>query len=136
MNNPVYTVAKDNDGKSIWRFLLRELMPKGKWLTPFNVISIPVMILGLTLIVIRFWKGIGSITNLTQEVPWGLWIGFDVVTGVAFAGGRLRNYFYGLYPEHKQVSFYCQDNRFKWISGVCFLRRCFAPRSGAPLECD
>ena len=26
-------------------------------------------------------------TNLTQEVPWGLWIGFDVVTGVAFAGG-------------------------------------------------
>jgi Ni/Fe-hydrogenase subunit HybB-like protein len=37
--------------------------------------------------VIRFWKGIGSITNLTQEIPWGLWIGFDVVTGVAFAGG-------------------------------------------------
>jgi Ni/Fe-hydrogenase subunit HybB-like protein len=45
------------------------------------------MILGLVLIVIRFAKGIGSITNLTQEVPWGLWIGFDVVTGVAFAGG-------------------------------------------------
>ena len=39
------------------------------------------------LIVIRFIYGIGSITNLTQEVPWGLWIGFDVVTGVAFAGG-------------------------------------------------
>jgi Ni/Fe-hydrogenase subunit HybB-like protein len=45
------------------------------------------MFLGLVLIIIRFWKGIGSITNLTQEVPWGLWIGFDVVTGVAFAGG-------------------------------------------------
>ena len=45
------------------------------------------MILGLVLIVIRFWKGLGSVTNLTQEVPWGLWIGFDVVTGVAFAGG-------------------------------------------------
>ncbi|MEZ5071052.1 MAG: NrfD/PsrC family molybdoenzyme membrane anchor subunit [Bacteroidales bacterium] len=24
---------------------------------------------------------------MTQDVPWGLWIGFDVVTGVAFAGG-------------------------------------------------
>jgi Ni/Fe-hydrogenase subunit HybB-like protein len=35
----------------------------------------------------RFVNGIGSITNLSQEVPWGLWIGFDVVTGVAFAGG-------------------------------------------------
>jgi Ni/Fe-hydrogenase subunit HybB-like protein len=45
------------------------------------------MILGLALIAIRFWKGIGSITNLSQEIPWGLWIGFDVVTGVAFAGG-------------------------------------------------
>jgi Ni/Fe-hydrogenase subunit HybB-like protein len=86
MNNPA-TTAKDNDGKSIWRFLLTELKPKGKWLTPFNIISIPVILLGLVLIVIRFWKGIGSITNLTQEVPWGLWIGFDVVTGVAFAGG-------------------------------------------------
>ena len=43
--------------------------------------------MGIALIVIRFAKGLGAITNLTQEVPWGLWIGFDVVTGVAFAGG-------------------------------------------------
>ena len=43
--------------------------------------------MGIVLIVIRFVNGIGSITNLSQEVPWGLWIGFDVVTGVAFAGG-------------------------------------------------
>ena len=87
MSNLDYTMAKDNDGKSIFKFLVSELKPKGKWITPFNVISIPIMLLGLILIVIRFWKGIGSITNLTQEVPWGLWIGFDVVTGVAFAGG-------------------------------------------------
>jgi Ni/Fe-hydrogenase subunit HybB-like protein len=87
MNNPANIVEKDNEGKSIWRFLLTELKPKGKWLTPFNIISIPVIVLGVVLIVIRFWKGIGSITNLSQDVPWGLWIGFDVVTGVAFAGG-------------------------------------------------
>ena len=82
-----HPVALDNDGKSIWKFLLGELKPKGKWLTPFNIISIPIILLGLVIIVIRFWKGIGAVTNLTQEVPWGLWIGFDVVTGVAFAGG-------------------------------------------------
>lgn len=87
MSNIDYTIARDNDGKSVWKFLASEFKPKGKWITPFNVISIPIMILGLVLIVIRFWKGIGSITNLTQDVPWGLWIGFDVVTGVAFAGG-------------------------------------------------
>jgi len=80
-------ITLDNDGKPIWRFLIGELKPKGKLLTPFNIISIPIMIMGLTLIIIRFWKGLGSITNLTQDIPWGLWIGFDVVTGVAFAGG-------------------------------------------------
>lgn len=87
MSNNTYPVAKDNDGKSIWKFLLSEFKPKGKILTPFNIISLPVILLGIVLIIIRFWKGIGSVTNLTQEVPWGLWIGFDVVTGVAFAGG-------------------------------------------------
>ena len=87
MSNSVQVISKDNEGKSIWKFLVSEFHPKGKFLTPFNVISIPIMILGLALIVIRFWKGLGSVTNLTQEVPWGLWIGFDVVTGVAFAGG-------------------------------------------------
>ena len=87
MNNSDLILDMEKDGKSTWKFLLGELKPKGKWLTPFNIISIPVMILGLVLIIIRFWKGLGSITNLTQEVPWGLWIGFDVVTGVAFAGG-------------------------------------------------
>jgi Ni/Fe-hydrogenase subunit HybB-like protein len=68
-------------------FAFSELKPRGEWLTPFNIISIPVILLGIVLIGIRFAKGLGSITNLSQEVPWGLWIGFDVVTGVAFAGG-------------------------------------------------
>ncbi len=87
MINSEILLAKDQERKSTWKFILGELKPKGKIFTPFNIISLPIMLLGLVLIVIRFWKGIGSITNLTQEVPWGLWIGFDVVTGVAFAGG-------------------------------------------------
>lgn len=85
--NTNYELAIDQDGKSIWKFLISEFKPKGKFLTPFNIISIPIMLLGFGLIVYRFIYGIGSITNLTQETPWGLWIGFDVVTGVAFAGG-------------------------------------------------
>ena len=86
-NTSSISITKDNDGKSKWQFLLSELKPKGKFFTPFNIISLPVILLGLVLIVIRFWHGLGSITNLTQEVPWGLWKGFNVVTGVAFAGG-------------------------------------------------
>jgi Ni/Fe-hydrogenase subunit HybB-like protein len=73
--------------KSLLRFLLSELKPKGRLLTPFNVISLPIILLGMVLIVIRFANGLGSVTNLSQEFPWGLWVGFDVVTGVAFAGG-------------------------------------------------
>ncbi len=83
-NQPITLEQKSKSG---WSFFLEELKPKGKLLTPFNIISVPVILLGVVLIVIRFWKGIGAITNLTQEIPWGLWIGFDVVTGVAFAGG-------------------------------------------------
>jgi Ni/Fe-hydrogenase subunit HybB-like protein len=73
--------------QSTFRFLLQELKPKGKLLTPFNVISLPIILLGLVLTVIRFTQGLASVTNLNQEFPWGFWIGFDVVCGVAFAAG-------------------------------------------------
>ncbi|HEY7585272.1 MAG TPA: NrfD/PsrC family molybdoenzyme membrane anchor subunit [Candidatus Deferrimicrobiaceae bacterium] len=69
------------------RFVLSELKPKGKMLTPFNVITGAIMLVGVVLIVIRFAFGLSSVTNLSQNYPWGIWIGFDVVTGVAFAGG-------------------------------------------------
>jgi Ni/Fe-hydrogenase subunit HybB-like protein len=37
--------------------------------------------------VARFAFGLGATTNLTDAVPWGFWIGFDVVSGVALAAG-------------------------------------------------
>lgn len=87
MNNQETLLIKDNDGMPIMKFLKEAIKPRGSFFTPFNIISLPIMLLGFGIIVIRFIKGIGAVTNLTQEVPWGLWIGFDVVTGVAFAGG-------------------------------------------------
>ncbi len=69
------------------QFLLRELRPKGKIFTPFNVISIGFMLATAVILFFRFTRGIGSVTNLNQEYPWGIWIGFDVVSGVALAGG-------------------------------------------------
>ncbi len=35
----------------------------------------------------RFIFGLGVTTNLTDATPWGLWIGFDVMGGVALAAG-------------------------------------------------
>jgi len=69
------------------RFMLHELKPKGRVLTPFNLISGAIMLVAVVLLAIRFAKGLGAITNLSQDYPWGFWIGFDVITGVAFAGG-------------------------------------------------
>ncbi len=73
--------------RKFFKFLIQEMKPRGKWLTPFNIISIPIILLGLVILFFRFTKGLGSVTNLSQQFPWGFWIGFDVVTGVAFAGG-------------------------------------------------
>jgi Ni/Fe-hydrogenase subunit HybB-like protein len=35
----------------------------------------------------RFARGLGATTALTDATPWGLWIGFDVLSGVALAAG-------------------------------------------------
>ena len=35
----------------------------------------------------RFIHGLGASTNLNDVTPWGLWIGFDVMGGVALAAG-------------------------------------------------
>lgn len=87
MRQAINIQSEEKSENKIWPFILSELKPKGKIFTPFNIISAPIMLVGIVIIFLRFWNGIGSVTNLSQDVPWGLWIGFDVVTGVAFAGG-------------------------------------------------
>jgi len=37
--------------------------------------------------VLRFTRGLGATTNLSDAFPWGLWIGFDVMCGVMLAAG-------------------------------------------------
>jgi len=77
-----------NSFKDFMIFIRSELKPKGRIFTIFNVISAPIILLGAILIVYRLAKGLGwPVTNLSQDFPWGIWIGFDVMTGVAFAGG-------------------------------------------------
>jgi Ni/Fe-hydrogenase subunit HybB-like protein len=35
----------------------------------------------------RFWRGLGAVTALSDAAPWGFWIAFDVMSGVALAAG-------------------------------------------------
>jgi Ni/Fe-hydrogenase subunit HybB-like protein len=36
---------------------------------------------------LRFSRGLGAATHLSDQFPWGLWIGFDVLCGVGLAAG-------------------------------------------------
>jgi Ni/Fe-hydrogenase subunit HybB-like protein len=56
-------------------------------LTPGNLVVAAIFIVGIPLIVYRFAFGLGASTALTQEAPWGLWIGLDMLSGVALAAG-------------------------------------------------
>jgi Ni/Fe-hydrogenase subunit HybB-like protein len=57
------------------------------WFTPFNVVSGLIIIIGIVLSILRFTMGLGAVTNLSNDNPWGLWIGFDLMVGVALAAG-------------------------------------------------
>src|SRR5512137_3050392 len=59
---------------------------KSLW-TPFNAVSAAIIAVGIPLLVYRFVAGLGATTNLSQTQPWGLWIGFDMMTGIALAAG-------------------------------------------------
>ena len=71
----------------IIKFIINELKPKGKIFTPFNIIAAITILAGTIILFIRFKNGLGSVTHGSQEMPWGLWINFNVITGVSFAGG-------------------------------------------------
>jgi Ni/Fe-hydrogenase subunit HybB-like protein len=76
-------------------------------LTPGNALVALILLAGVPAIVYRFAFGIGYATNLTQMNPWGIWIGFDVLSGVALAAGGFTIatavYVFGLEDYHPIV---------------------------------
>jgi len=58
-----------------------------KYFTPGVIVLTVLAINGLVFLMGRFIFGIGAITNLNNQFPWGIWIGIDVAAGVALAAG-------------------------------------------------
>lgn len=58
-----------------------------KFLTRGVWVLIAVMAAAWIPAILRFKDGIGAVTNLNDQYPWGIWIGIDVATGVALAAG-------------------------------------------------
>jgi Ni/Fe-hydrogenase subunit HybB-like protein len=52
-----------------------------------TLLMVVVLGTGTGIILLRFVYGIGAVTNLSDQFPLGLWIGFDVMSGVALAAG-------------------------------------------------
>ncbi len=77
------------------------------WFTPFNVVTGSIIVMGIVISILRFTTGLGSVTNLTNDNPWGLWIGFDLLVGVALAaGGYVTSaavYLFGMKKYHSAV---------------------------------
>lgn len=56
-------------------------------LTRARVILLFLTAIGGVAIAYRLAFGLGAATNLTDSWPWGMWVWWDVMTGVALAGG-------------------------------------------------
>ncbi len=58
-----------------------------KHLTFWRVFAGIILVAAAYVTYIRFVKGLGAATHLSDQFPWGLWIGFDVLCGVGLAAG-------------------------------------------------
>jgi len=56
-------------------------------ITFWRVVFAILLVLGAYATALRFFRGLGASTHLTDAFPWGLWIGFDVMCGVMLAAG-------------------------------------------------
>lgn len=58
-----------------------------KFWTPGVMVLAVIALNGIVFLLGRFLFGMGAVTNLDNQYPWGLWIGVDVAAGVALAAG-------------------------------------------------
>ncbi|HYL85041.1 MAG TPA: Ni/Fe-hydrogenase cytochrome b subunit [Candidatus Angelobacter sp.] len=65
------------------------MMPneRGRQFSFWQAVAIVLMLAGLYASYVRITQGLGGATNLSDQFPWGLWIGFDILCGVGLAAG-------------------------------------------------
>ena len=56
-------------------------------LTFWKLVFLALLAAGFYATVVRFAQGLGQSTNLNDQFPWGIWVGFDVLCGVMLAAG-------------------------------------------------
>ena len=75
--------------------------------SPLTIVTGIILLVGTILTILRFTQGLGAVTNLTDTHPWGMWIGFDLMCGVALAAGGYTTsaacYLFGMKKYHSAV---------------------------------
>jgi Ni/Fe-hydrogenase subunit HybB-like protein len=76
-------------------------------MTPGNAVVAAILAVGIPIFLYRFAAGLGATTNLSQTAPWGIWIGFDMMTGIVLAAGGFTMaatvHLFGLHDYHPIV---------------------------------
>ncbi len=53
----------------------------------WKIAAVIFLLFGTYAAFIRFFYGLGVATNMNDQFPWGIWIGFDILCGVGLAAG-------------------------------------------------
>jgi Ni/Fe-hydrogenase subunit HybB-like protein len=56
-------------------------------MTPLRVVAAVLLVAAAVIGYLRFFHGLGAVTNLSDETPWGIWVGFDILAGIGLAAG-------------------------------------------------
>ncbi|MEW6002778.1 MAG: NrfD/PsrC family molybdoenzyme membrane anchor subunit [Nitrospirota bacterium] len=91
--------------KLFLRMTFREYLRSN--LTISNGVATLILIVSVPVMIYRFLYGLGPSTNLSDTNPWGIWIGVDVLCGIALAAGGLvmgtAYYLFGMKEYHHFV---------------------------------
>ncbi|CCO07341.1 exported hypothetical protein [Desulforamulus hydrothermalis Lam5 = DSM 18033] len=87
-------------------------------MTPIRKLLILLAALCLGVSIFRLATGLGTVTNLNDDWPWGLWIGFDVLTGVALAGRRLFYRHYCPCAAPRKIPAHCSGGYVNLSAGL------------------
>jgi Ni/Fe-hydrogenase subunit HybB-like protein len=63
---------------------MKRWLPK---ITFWRVVATVILVAAAAATWMRVTRGLGGSTHLSDHFPWGLWIGFDMITGVGLAAG-------------------------------------------------
>jgi Ni/Fe-hydrogenase subunit HybB-like protein len=56
-------------------------------ITFWRVVFVVIVAVGAYSAYLRFFHGLGASTNLSDQFPWGIWIGFDALCGIMLTAG-------------------------------------------------